>query len=73
MIMTRTKLQTSLRLWEAWLSKICADLRGQDMIEYALMAALVALASAAASPHLTGSFSTIFSKINSAVLAHGGN
>ena len=71
--MTRTNLQTHLQSFNAWLWNVCVDLRGQDMIEYALMAALVALASAAASPQVTGSFSTIFSKINSTVLAHGGN
>ncbi|HUK17061.1 MAG TPA: hypothetical protein VLW65_11640 [Bryobacteraceae bacterium] len=71
--MTRTNLRTHLQSFNAWLWNVYGDLRGQDMIEYALMAALVALASVAASPQLTGSFSTIFSKINSTVLAHGGN
>jgi pilus assembly protein Flp/PilA len=71
--MTRTKLRTKLHALNAWLWRVCADPRGQDMIEYALMAALVALASMAASPQVTTSFSTIFSKINSTVLAHGGN
>jgi pilus assembly protein Flp/PilA len=47
-----------------WL-RICRDLRGQDMIEYALMAGAVALASAAFIPNITGSLSTIFSKVGS--------
>jgi pilus assembly protein Flp/PilA len=61
-----------LFLVPAWLRKIGTDLSGQDMIEYALMAGFVAVASAAASPHVTASFSTIFSKINSALIAQGG-
>lgn len=60
------------RSFRAWLWKIGRDPSGQDMIEYALMAGVVALASAAASPNITSSFSAIFSKISSALLAQGG-
>ena len=42
---------------------------GQDMIEYALMAAAVAVASAAVIPSATASISTIFSKIGSVLWA----
>ena len=56
----------------AWLWRVFGDSCGQDMIEYALMAGAVALASAAASPQITGSFSAIFSKIGSALVAQGG-
>jgi Flp pilus assembly pilin Flp len=73
MKMTHTKPIMKLDSVRTWLWRVYTDLRGQDMIEYTLMAALVALASMAASPQVTGSVSTIFSKINSAVLAHGGN
>lgn len=45
--------------------RIYGDLRGQDMIEYALMAGAVALASAAVLPSATASISTVFSKVGS--------
>ena len=70
--MTRSNPPGRLRSFRVWLWKLCGDPSGQDLIEYALMAAVVALALAAASPAVGGSFSTIFSRINSAVLAHGG-
>jgi len=70
--MTRINPSGKFRSFRAWLWTACGDPSGQDMIEYALMAGVVALACAAATPNVTGSFSTIFSKINSAVLAHGG-
>ena len=62
-----------LRSCRAWCGRIYIDLRGQDMIEYALMAGVVALASAAATPNVTASLSTIFSKINSALVVQGGS
>jgi Flp pilus assembly pilin Flp len=70
--MTRSYPSGKLRSYPAWLWKVCADLRGQDLIEYALMAGAVALACAAATPHIEGSFSAIFSKIGSALVAQGG-
>jgi pilus assembly protein Flp/PilA len=70
--MSNSNQPGKLRSLRAWFWKVCGDPCGQDMIEYALMAGAVALACAAATPNVTGSFSTIFSKINSAVLAHGG-
>lgn len=45
--------------------RLYRDLRGQDMIEYALMAALVAVASAAVLPSATPSISTVLSKVGS--------
>jgi pilus assembly protein Flp/PilA len=45
--------------------RLYGDLRGQDMIEYALMAGAVALASAAVLPSATSSISTVFSKVSS--------
>jgi pilus assembly protein Flp/PilA len=47
----------ALRIWK--------DTRGQDMIEYALMAAFVAVAAVASLPGLSTSISTIFSKVGS--------
>jgi pilus assembly protein Flp/PilA len=45
--------------WKLW-----RDTRGQDLIEYALMAGFVALAAAAIMPGVAGNISTIFSSIN---------
>ena len=54
------RLQTiALRL------KIWNDTRGQDLIEYALMAGFVAVAAGAIMPGVANSISTIFSKISS--------
>lgn len=44
---------------------IFKDTRGQDLIEYALMAGFVAVAAGAAVPGVSTSISTIFSKIGS--------
>jgi pilus assembly protein Flp/PilA len=41
------------------------DKRGQDLIEYALMAGFVAVAAGAIMPGVSSSISTIFSKIAS--------
>ena len=43
--------------------KIWKDTRGQDLIEYALMAGFVAVAAGAIMPGVATSISTIFSKI----------
>jgi len=48
-----------------WKSKIYKDVRGQDLIEYALMAGFVALGAAAVVPGVTSSISTIFSQVTS--------
>jgi pilus assembly protein Flp/PilA len=45
--------------------KIWKDTRGQDLIEYALMAGFVAVAAGAIMPGVASSISTIFSKISS--------
>jgi pilus assembly protein Flp/PilA len=45
--------------------KIWTDTRGQDLIEYALMAGFVAVAAGAVVPDVGTSISTIFSKVNS--------
>ena len=41
------------------------DSRGQDLIEYALMAGFVAVAAGAVMPGIASSISTIFSKVGS--------
>ncbi len=52
-----TNLVWKLRIWK--------DTRGQDLIEYALMAGFVAVAAGAIMPGVASSISTIFSKISS--------
>jgi pilus assembly protein Flp/PilA len=52
-----TNLVWQLRIWK--------DTRGQDLIEYALMAGFVAVAAGAIMPGVATSISTIFSKISS--------
>ena len=45
--------------------KIWKDTRGQDLIEYALMAGFVAVAAGAIMPGVGSSINIIFSKVNS--------
>ena len=45
--------------------QVWKDTRGQDLIEYALMAGFVAVAAGAIMPGVATSISTIFSKIAS--------
>ena len=49
--------------------KVIKDTRGQDLIEYALMAGFVAVAAGAIMPGVASSISTIFSKISSVMTA----
>jgi pilus assembly protein Flp/PilA len=48
-----------------WKLRIWKDTRGQDLIEYALMAGFVALAGGAFMPGIADSISTVFSKVGS--------
>jgi pilus assembly protein Flp/PilA len=57
-------LVLKLRIWK--------DTRGQDLIEYALMAGFVAVAAGAIMPGVASSISTIFSKIAS-VMSNAAN
>jgi pilus assembly protein Flp/PilA len=45
--------------------KVWKDLRGQDLIEYALLAGFVAVAAGAIMPGVATSISQIFSKVSS--------
>ena len=47
--------------------KLARDERGQDMVEYALLAGFIAVAAGAILPGISGSISTIFSKMASLV------
>jgi pilus assembly protein Flp/PilA len=49
----------------AWKFRIWNDTRGQDLIEYALMAGFVAVAAGAIMPGVANSISTIFSQVAS--------
>jgi len=51
------------------LTKIWRDERGQDLIEYALMAGFVAVAAGAIMPNVASSISTIFSQVSSVLSA----
>jgi len=53
-----------LRLWR--------NTRGQDLIEYALMAGFVAVAAGAIMPGVSNSISSIFSKVGSVLISGGG-
>ena len=46
-----------------WNIRIIKDTKGQDLIEYALMAGFVAVAAGAIMPSVATSISTIFSKV----------
>jgi len=50
------------------LLKIWKDKYGQDLVEYALMAAFVAVAGGAVFPPVANTISQIFSKCNSVLL-----
>ncbi|HZU26809.1 MAG TPA: Flp family type IVb pilin [Bryobacteraceae bacterium] len=54
------------------LRKLWGDRKGQDLIEYALMAGFVAVAAGAIMPGVSNSISSIFSKIGSVLLTSGG-
>jgi pilus assembly protein Flp/PilA len=47
-----------------WKVQILKDTKGQDLIEYALMAGFVAVAAGAIVPGVAASMRTIFDKIN---------
>ena len=58
--MTRLNLARTLYFVQIW-----KETKGQDLIEYALMAGFVAVAAGAVMPGVATSISTIFSKVGS--------
>ena len=50
------------------LQMIVKDTRGQDLIEYALMAGFVAVAAGAIMPGVASSINIVFSKVNSIMI-----
>jgi Flp pilus assembly pilin Flp len=53
--------------------KVWKDQRGQDLIEYALMAGFVAVAAGAIMPGVASSISQIFSKVASVLSSANGS
>jgi pilus assembly protein Flp/PilA len=54
------KWSLRLRIWK--------DTRGQDLIEYSLMAGFVAVAAGAVMPGVASSINVIFSQVNSIMI-----
>ena len=54
------QLAVNLQIWK--------DRKGQDLIEYALMAGFVAVAAGAIMPGVASSINIIFSKVNSLMI-----
>ena len=50
------------------LQQILKDTKGQDLIEYALMAGFVAVAAGAIMPGVASSINVVFSKVNSIMI-----
>ena len=48
--------------------QVWKDTRGQDLIEYALMAGFVAVAAGAIMPGVASSINIVFSKVNSLMI-----
>ncbi len=51
------------------IARLLKDRKGQDMVEYALLAGFIAVAAGALLPGISGSISTIFSRMASVVSA----
>ena len=58
----RNMLRVSL-----WIKRVSQDEKGQDLVEYALLAALIAVAAGAFLPQIADGISLIFSKMTSTV------
>ena len=50
------------------LQQLAKDTKGQDLIEYALMAGFVAVAAGAIMPGVASSINVVFSKVNSIMI-----
>jgi len=61
-----------LVLWRG-LQALRRSRSGQDLIEYALMAALIATGVVTMSPPVAASFADILSKVNAVVVSAGSN
>jgi pilus assembly protein Flp/PilA len=66
LLLTMTFISGSTRMLQTVLNwRIWRDSRGQDLIEYALMAGFVAVAAGAIMPGVATSIISIFSQVNS--------
>ena len=54
---------------QMFLANLIRDRKGQDMVEYALLAGFIAVAAGALLPGISTSISTIFSRMASVVTA----
>ena len=52
-----------------YFKKFWDDTQGQDLVEYALMAGMVAVAAVAAMPQLSSTVGNVFTKIGSMIAA----
>jgi Flp pilus assembly pilin Flp len=59
-------MATITRLW--WRVALRSDERGQDIVEYALLASLVAVGSGLFAPSISENMSTIYSRVASKLL-----
>jgi len=58
------------RLNRSWMRNLWKDCRGQDLVEYALAAGMVAVAAVAAMPGLTTTVNNVFSKIGNIIASN---
>jgi len=65
-MLLRTKMKQVIDL--ALTALLWKDTRGQDLIEYALMAGFVAVAAGAIMPGVASSINIIFSEVNSLMI-----
>jgi Flp pilus assembly pilin Flp len=56
-----------------WRLKIWKDTRGQDFLEYALIAAFIVVAYAAFSPQVAPAVAAVFTKVNGSLIQAGSN
>lgn len=66
-------MKSPTRRVTACVLQLLCETRGQDLIEYALMASLVAIAAGAVMPPVTNNISVIFSKVTSLARAATSN
>jgi len=52
---------------KSWMKRFWNDTQGQDLVEYALAAGMVAVAAVAAMPGLSATVNNVFSKIGSII------
>ena len=55
-----------------WKIRLWNDSRGQDLVEYALLAGFVAVAAGATIPNVSATMSTIYSRLASKLVEAGG-